>query len=1061
MPLLMSCKRSRDSAFDLTSLQAVTEAQTGILTAISNHNASVSGPVPRQEWQKPDETVKCTNCAAPFQRMWRRLNCHQCGKVFCSSCCASSARVTGYVDKVRVCTRCALDLSQTKPPTSSSSSTYLWNMLPRLSASSADADVQKQPTLRPHVRQADGSNMSAASTTPPELSDALTICCTFVSFLSSSYFEESTDPDAVWRTAEIDALIKELHLERKREMVVDFMRRADVSVLPMVTFFRGGGAGGSGQILLTLISFTLKHNKEYDARARAVVCKLASFIGISRRQLEFIESEVARQAQLAAEPSARLREEIEATRKREKLSRNIKIGTGAVVGGVLIGVTAGLAAPLVALGATTAFGASAGAALAGTTGVATLGTLFGARGAQLVGRKVNNRYGELTEFQFLRVVNEEHSELSLLISVPGWVSTDPALSQYVHKDYVLPVASVDGVREAYTVVWESAKLYALSTAVTAFAKKQLWSKAKGAVIHATVFAGMLAALAVPTALMSASDIIDNPWGVCIEAANAGGVELANTLVQRAQGPRPVTLVGYSMGAVLIVSALRELARRPEGRGVVQNVYLFGAPVSGKNALWDQIAPMVSDKIFNFRSENDWFLKLMLRGLAVETCVAGLEGVNHTRVINVDVSALIRAHTEWPQKMPQLLQIAGLSTRYSKRPFVGNVGDRVRVDGRGFGILRFHGWIHQHELIHKKWPVPLKTPKTSRREWFGVALDNPLGDTDGSLEFGQHFECEPGHGVFVPCDGGVVELAERHSHPSSCYSSTCQQQKSDAKGPVALSTCYSAQCRTDLRSEAKLSARPSNNDTVDNEEEADGIWGFGRLLRVQRDLAAAGVDDGRLELLPSVDVLNTATVRVVKCNTPLLSPAVYTIKLTTASSEGSGSDWVIERTFFQLQALNDMLLAKLETPYSRVPFPKGHFLTATQRAPLVEAWLQSAVCQIPRVVEDSVPQVAILIGAELPTDLNSPARGSEFTTLSTEDGLAGRSSSVVAPGARCVVEGRGLGTVRYFGEVRGKLRVGVELDEERGLNDGAVDDERFFTCQKLHGVFAAPHRVVVL
>lgn len=75
--------------------------------------------------------------------------------------------------------------------------------------------------------------------------------------------------------------------------------------------------------------------------------------------------------------------------------------------------------------------------------------------------------------------------------------------------------------------------------------------------------------------------------------------------------------------------------------------------------------VVAGKIVNFRSTNDWFLKLMLRGLSVEKCVAGLEGINHPRAVNVDVSAMIELHSDWALKMPKLLQLAGLSTRYGR------------------------------------------------------------------------------------------------------------------------------------------------------------------------------------------------------------------------------------------------------------------------------------------------------------------------------------------------------------------------------------------------------------
>lgn len=55
-------------------------------------------------------------------------------------------------------------------------------------------------------------------------------------------------------------------------------------------------------------------------------------------------------------------------------------------------------------------------------------------------------------------------------------------------------------------------------------------------------------------------MIDNLFFIAARRADEAGVELAKALLQRAHGNRPVTLVGYSFGARVIFSCLRELAR---------------------------------------------------------------------------------------------------------------------------------------------------------------------------------------------------------------------------------------------------------------------------------------------------------------------------------------------------------------------------------------------------------------------------------------------------------------------------------------------------------------------
>ena len=54
---------------------------------------------------------------------------------------------------------------------------------------------------------------------------------------------------------------------------------------------------------------------------------------------------------LAEEELAQIKKERDADRRRRKRSRWLKIGVGSVVGGTIIGITGGLAAPFVAAGA--------------------------------------------------------------------------------------------------------------------------------------------------------------------------------------------------------------------------------------------------------------------------------------------------------------------------------------------------------------------------------------------------------------------------------------------------------------------------------------------------------------------------------------------------------------------------------------------------------------------------------------------------------------------------------------------------------------------------------------
>jgi hypothetical protein len=73
-------------------------------------------------------------------------------------------------------------------------------------------------------------------------------------------------------------------------------------------------------------------------------------------------------------------------------------------------------------------------------------------------------------------------------------------------------------------------------------------------------AAVLAALTVPLALITASVLIDNPWTVVANHAKRSGKLLAQSIIDRASGNRPVTLIGWSHGARVIFSALEHLVK---------------------------------------------------------------------------------------------------------------------------------------------------------------------------------------------------------------------------------------------------------------------------------------------------------------------------------------------------------------------------------------------------------------------------------------------------------------------------------------------------------------------
>eukprot|EP00968_Pinguiococcus_pyrenoidosus_P027428 scaffold7377_cov257-Pinguiococcus_pyrenoidosus.AAC.2 len=109
----------------------------------------------------------------------------------------------------------------------------------------------------------------------------------------------------------------------------------------------------------------------------------------------------------------------------------------------------------------------------------------------------------------------------------------------------------------------------------------------------------LAPLVLPVAILEQMTKLDDPWAIACARAKEAGVLLARTLLYTYSGTAPVSLVGYSMGARVIMYCLRELAELAENGGpdtsardIIENVVLCGAPVSLHNPTWRKVRDVV-------------------------------------------------------------------------------------------------------------------------------------------------------------------------------------------------------------------------------------------------------------------------------------------------------------------------------------------------------------------------------------------------------------------------------------------------------------------------------------
>ncbi|KAM4652672.1 transmembrane and coiled-coil domain-containing protein 4 [Discoglossus pictus] len=461
----------------------------------------------------------------------------------------------------------------------------------------------------------------------------------------------------------------------RTKFVEDLVKWLDLSesVIPAMAAF-ASGLGGEGtetfaQVLLEdpvlkatpaiitqdLVSFSLKDGY-YDARARALICHVSWLLRVPPETMEMSEeSLMQRLKQFSEEPS----ESVQASRKkkesRKKMKRYFLIGLATLGGGTVIGLTGGLAAPLVAAGAATIIGSAGAAALASTAGIAVMASLFGAAGAGLTGYKMKKRVGAIEEFEFLPLTGGK--ELHITIAITGWLSTGR------YGSFAAPWHSLSHSTEQYCLAWESKYLMELGNALDSLLNGLVNIMAQEALKY-TVLAGIVTALTWPASLITVASVIDNPWGVCLSRSAEVGKHLAHILLSREQGRRPVTLIGFSLGARVIYFCLQEMAQEADCEGIIEDVVLLGAPVEGDAKKWQPLTRVVAGRIINGYCRGDWLLSFAYRSSSANLNVAGLQPVNldDRRMVNVDLSSVVNGHLDYMKQMDTLLKAVGIKTK---------------------------------------------------------------------------------------------------------------------------------------------------------------------------------------------------------------------------------------------------------------------------------------------------------------------------------------------------------------------------------------------------------------
>eukprot|EP00834_Sanchytrium_tribonematis_P007761 NODE_759_length_4134_cov_0.728129.p1 type:complete len:808 gc:universal NODE_759_length_4134_cov_0.728129:3397-974(-) len=409
--------------------------------------------------------------------------------------------------------------------------------------------------------------------------------------------------------------------------------------------------------MLTDLFLALISDYSYDARSRALLFRLSRLLSVPRSDVLWIERVVAEKLRYIAELDDNKeysKQDLEARENKDKKRRYIAIGLASVAGGITIGVSGGLAAPLLAVGLAKIGLTGGGAFLGSTAGGLAVGGSTGIVGSIMGANGMAKRTKNITQFEFYTVLHER--QVSLTISVGGWLSAGDREDSDIALPF-FPLAPEEG--DHVSIMWESNMLRELGSIFKILASEVISSTVQQA-LALTMMSSFVAFLSWPIALSKLGYLIDNPWSNALDRAQKAGYILADKLIRQFQDGRPISLVGYSLGARVIYFCLEELQRN-HAYGIVENVFLAGCPVTASKSQWESITSVVSGRFVNGYARNDWILGYLFRATSGGLfSVAGLGGVNQAGIENVDLSDIVDGHMLYRVNMPRILKRFGLN-----------------------------------------------------------------------------------------------------------------------------------------------------------------------------------------------------------------------------------------------------------------------------------------------------------------------------------------------------------------------------------------------------------------
>ncbi|KAJ5526817.1 hypothetical protein N7513_010976 [Penicillium frequentans] len=395
----------------------------------------------------------------------------------------------------------------------------------------------------------------------------------------------------------------------------------------------------------------------YDARSRTLLERVGAAMEVTWLQISRFEKRVTDALEMQEQADKETWDESEHMENRRQMSRKRKymlMGLATVGGGLVIGLSAGLLAPVIGAGLAaglTTVGISGTSAFLGGVGGTALIASGASVGGSVIGLKASHRRtGAVQTFEYRPLHNNK--KLNLIVTVSGWMTGKV-------DDVRLPYSTVDPIMgDIYSVLWEPEMLRSMGDTINILATEALATGLQQ-VLGSTVLMALMASLQLPLVLTKLAYLIDNPWNVSLSRAHFAGLIMADSLQDRNLGNRPITLLGFSLGARVIFSCLKELSDKG-AHGLIQNVYLFGSPIVASKDDYLKARSVVSGRFVNGYSRNDWILGYLFRatsgGVMRVSGLAPIEGI--PGIENFNLTELVNGHMDYRAAMPRILREVG-------------------------------------------------------------------------------------------------------------------------------------------------------------------------------------------------------------------------------------------------------------------------------------------------------------------------------------------------------------------------------------------------------------------